>query len=267
MNKFSLSFLVVCLLTLLSFTQHNHNTINLCDLDNTAFKSGEKMNFKAFYSVSGIYVAAGSVEITSKLVMLNGKPTYHLKAAAQTLNSYDFIFKVRDTYESWVDTATLRPIKFLRDIKEGSYTKLEKVTFNHNTNKATTNKGTFKTNACVWDVVSALYAARNINVQNMKEGDKISFNLFIDGENFSISLKYLGKETKKTKFGTYKTIKMRPTLIKGNVFNGGENMTMWITDDDNHIPVRIESPIRVGKVLMDLSNVSGLANEFSSKVK
>jgi hypothetical protein len=243
------------------------NNGTVCNLQNTTFKSGEKLTFKAFYAVSGIYVTAGELEVSTLLTKYNNKPVYQLKGIGKTLPSYDFIFKVRDYYTSWIDTSTLLPIRFERDVNEGEYTKKQKATFKQDQNKVITDKDTYKTPDCTLDVVSALYACRNIDVSKFKVGDKITFNMYIDEEQFSMYIKYMGKETITTKFGTYKTIRLKPLLLKGNVFNGGENMNMWVTDDKNKIPVRIETPIKVGTVKIDLSSYSGLRHTMTSKIK
>ena len=65
-------------------------------------------------------------------------------------------------------------------------------------------------------------------------------------------IKYAGKETVNTKYGKISTIKLQPLLLKGNTFKGGEDMTVWVTDDSNHIPVKIESKLSVGKIKVDL---------------
>ena len=69
---------------------------------------------------------------------------------------------------------------------------------------------------------------------------------------------YIGKETVKTRYGKFNAIKLKPLLIKEGVFDGGEKMTIWITDDQNHIPVRIESPITVGSIKVDLMQYENL---------
>jgi hypothetical protein len=241
--------------------------VEVCSFTNTTFKSGEKLNYKAFYSVSGIYVAAGELELNTKLTTYNSKPVYQITGNGKTLTSYDFLFKVRDVYTSYIDTATLFPVRFERDVQEGNYTKKQKATFKQAEKKIITDKNTYKTQSCTLDVLSALYACRNIDISKYKVGDKITFSLYIDEEQFSMYVKYLGKEKITTKFGTYNAIKMRPLLIKGNVFNGGEGMTMWVTDDKNRIPVRIESPIKVGTVKIDLTSATGLLNPFTAKLK
>jgi hypothetical protein len=68
----------------------------------------------------------------------------------------------------------------------------------------------------------------------------------------------MGRETIKTKYGKFNAIKLKPLLLKGSIFDGGEKMTIWVTDDANHIPVRVESPIIVGSVKIDLMHYENL---------
>jgi hypothetical protein len=79
-------------------------------------------------------------------------------------------------------------------------------------------------------------------------------------------LRYLGKETIKTKYGKFKAIKFKPLLIKGTIFEGGEKMTVWVSDDKNHIPLRIESPISVGSVKIDMISYRNLRYPLTSLI-
>jgi hypothetical protein len=86
----------------------------------------------------------------------------------------------------------------------------------------------------------------------MKPGDKIPFWLFLDNQLYEIYVRYLGKEIISTQYGKFRAIKFKPLLIKGTIFEGGEKMTVWVSDDGNHIPLRVESPILVGSVKVDM---------------
>jgi hypothetical protein len=79
-------------------------------------------------------------------------------------------------------------------------------------------------------------------------------------------IRYVGKETIKTKYGKFRAIKFKPLLIKGTIFEGGEKMTVWISDDKNRIPVRIESPISVGSVKVDMMTYKNLKHPLSSLI-
>lgn len=225
---------------------------NFCGITNTAFIPGESITYNVFYSVAGIYVNAGTADFTVNLTRLDNRPVYHVMGRGRTNSGYDWIFKVRDQYESFIDTATFQPLKFIRNIDEGGYKKYENVRFNQKTNTAVTSEGTFKIPDCVQDVISAIYYARNIDFTKYKAGDKIPFTMFLDNENYNIYIRYLGKETVKTKYGKFRAIKFRPLLVKGTLFEGGENMTVWVSDDRNHMPLRVESPIIVGSIKVDM---------------
>ncbi len=237
-----------------------------CGIRNTAFQANESITFKVMYAVVGAHFGAGEVTFTSALEMLNNKPVYHLVGDGKTYSFYDKIFKVRDKYESFVDTATLQPYKFIRNVYEGGYKKYENVTFNKNINTAITNDGVFKVPDCVQDVLSAIFYARNIDFNKYNPGDKIPFSVFLDNELYNMYIRYIGKETIKTKYGKFNAIKFKPLLIKGTLFEGGEKMTVWISDDPNHIPVRIESPISVGTVKVDMIGHRNLRHPLSSLI-
>jgi hypothetical protein len=256
--------IIVLLLVVMSFPLKAGN--DFCTTRNTAFMAGEKLTFKVFYTVAGLYVAAGEASFNNSVEMLNNNPVYHIVGDGKTYPFYDGFFKVRDRYESFIDTNTLQPYKFIRNIYEGGYKKYENVTFNKTTNAAITNDGVFKVPACIQDVLSAIYYSRNIDFNKYKPGDKIPFSLFLDKEVFDMYIRYLGKETVKTKYGKFKAIKFKPLLIKGTIFEGGEKMTVWVSDDANKIPVRIESPISVGSIKVDMISYSNLRYPLTSLV-
>lgn len=240
---------------------------DFCGIYNKAFQNGEKIYFNIYYSVVGLYVNAGNATFTTSVENYNNKPVYHVVGDGTSNSKYDWIFKVRDRYETYFDTATLQPYKFLRDVNEGGFKIYENVTFNQKANTAITAKGVYKIPSCIQDVLSAIYYARNMNFDSYKIDDKIPFNMFLDNEVYNLYIKYLGKETIKTKFGKFNAIKFKPLLIKGTIFEGGENMTVWVSDDANHIPLRVESPIVVGSVKVDMMGFENLRYPLTSMLK
>ncbi|TAG99585.1 MAG: DUF3108 domain-containing protein [Sphingobacteriales bacterium] len=257
-------FLIAILLMLV--TRSTSAGDDFCGIVNTTFLNGERITFKVFYSVIGLYVDAGTAYVNVGMEKLNNQPTYHIIADGYSNPTYDWIFKVRDRYESYIDTQSLKPYKFVRNIDEGGYKKKENVTFNHNGKSASTEKGQVPIPPCVQDVISAVYYARNIDYNKYKVNDKIPFSLFIDNEVYQLTIRYLGKETVKTKYGKFNAIKIKPLLIKGSIFEGGEKMNIWISDDRNHIPLRVESPITVGSVKVDMMGFNNLRYPLTSKV-
>lgn len=239
---------------------------NFCGIRNTSFQNGENITFTVFYNVVGLYVNAGTATFSTTLERMNNKPVYHITGDGKSNSSYDWIFKVRDRYETYIDTANLQPMKFIRNVDEGGYKKYENITFNQQANTAITTEGVYKVPNCIQDVLSAIYYARNIDFTKLNVNDKIPFDMFLDNEVYHLYLRYLGKETVKTKYGKFRAIKFKPLLVKGTIFDGGEKMTVWVSDDPNHIPLRIESPISVGSVKVDMMQYRGLRYPLSSLV-
>jgi len=239
---------------------------DFCGIRNSSFSSSENISYVVFYSALGMYVNAGNATFKVNAERYNNKPVYHITGTGNSNSKYDWIFKVRDRYETIIDTATLQPYKFIRNVEEGGYKKYENVTFNQNANTAVTNSGVYKVPNCIQDVLSSIYYARNIDFSKYKEGDKIPFSMFLDNEVFNLYIRYLGKEVVKTKYGKFRTYKFRPLLVKGTIFEGGEKMTVWVTDDANKVPVRIESPIVVGSVKVDLMGYQNLRYPMASLI-
>jgi len=256
--------LVFLLLIIVSFPLRAGD--GFCDIRNSAFNAGEQITLKVFYTVVGAYFGAGEATFNTTLEKVNGKPVYHIVGDGKSYPFYDNFFKVRDKYETYIDTATLQPYRFIRNVYEGGYKKYENVTFNKATNSAVTNQGVYKVPECVQDVLSAVYYSRNIDFNKVKVNDKINFSMFLDNEVYEMYIRYLGKETIKTKYGKFKAIKFKPLLIKGTIFEGGEKMTVWVSDDRNHIPVRIESPISVGSVKIDMISYRNLRYPLTSLI-
>lgn len=263
-----LKLIIIPAIALMAFSTRAETPYQeMCKVENKAFKAGEKIVYTVYYNALGVYVNAGTATFTSTLETLNNRPVFHVVGEGNTNSSYDWVYKVRDKYETYIDTATMQSLKFVRNVNEGGYKKFQNVTFNKTANTAVTNDGVYKVPACVQDVVSAVFYARNIDFSSLRKEDKIGFSMFLDNEVHNMYIRYLGKETIKTKYGKFNAIKFKPLLLKGTIFEGGENMTVWVTDDENHIPVRIESPIVVGKVKVDLMSHENLRHPLTALIK
>lgn len=237
-----------------------------CGVYNTAFQPGESVTFKVMYAVVGAHFGVGEATFSAGLEELNTRAVYHVVGEGKTYPFYDNVFKVRDRYESYIDTGTLQPYKFIRNVLEGDYRKYENVTFNSTMNTAITNDGVFLTPDCIQDIISAIYYCRNIDFNKYRPGDKIPFSIFLDKEVFNMYIRYLGKEVVKTHYGKFRTIKFKPLLIRGTIFEGGEKMTVWVSDDPNHVPIKVESPISVGSVKVEILTYRNLRYPLRSLI-
>ncbi len=193
---------------------------DFCGLSNKVVRAGEKLNFRVYYNLNFVWVSAGEANFTTALETLNGKPVYHITGDGRTYKSYDWIYRVRDKYETYLDTGSLLPQKFIRNVDEGGHKFTNNVTFYQDQGKAVSGKKSFTVPKCVQDVLSAIYYARNIDYNSYKSGAKIPFSMFLDDQVYNLYIRYAGKEKIKTKYGTFNAIKITPLLIKGTIFEG-----------------------------------------------
>jgi hypothetical protein len=245
---------------------------NLKTVDN-AFQNGEKLTYKIYYNLNFIWVPAG--EVTFRV--LDEGTQFHYSAKGQTYDSYEWFFNVNDQYDSWVDKNTLMPNYSERSVNEGDYHIFEKIAFNQSAKKTTVWRANMRgapetktehgIQEPVHDVLSILYQLRNIDFAT-QPGHAIPFRIFMDKEEFPLSLRFAGRDDHKKihGMGRYKTIKFQPDVIAGNVFKEDSKMSVWVSDDQNRIPLLIESPVSVGAVKMVLKQYWGLKYDFLAKV-
>jgi hypothetical protein len=263
-----LKAVISILLLLFSFlTPATQDSGEFCGVRNTAFQAGEQVTMIVYYSTLGMYVGAGEAKFTTSLERFNGKPVYHCVGTGTTYPFFDNFFKLRDRYETYIDTATMLPVKFIRNVDEDGYKIYNNVTFNHKAGTAVSTNGVFRVTSCIQDVISSVYYARNIDFTKYKPGDKIPFDMFLDDEIYHLYLRYEGKENIKTKYGKFRAIKFKPLLIKGSIFQGGEKMNVWVSDDKNRILLRAESPIAVGSIKVDMMGYKNLRYPLTSLIK
>lgn len=248
-----------------------------CGASNFTFKSGEKVVYHAYYNWGFIWIDAGEVTFTTDLTDYKGNKTYKLNSKGRTHKNYDWLYKVRDSFECYIDTAKLRPYYFRRTTSEGGYNVDNKYIFDYNSqnifsetenSKKPKTLDTLELNKCVWDVLSAVYFVRNINFELYEENDKIDLSLIIDNKVFDLYVRYRGKEEVSTRDGrTFRCLKFSPLLVEGTIFTSGEDMTVWVTDDNNRIPVIVEAKILIGSVKAVLNSYSGIRHPVESLIE
>jgi hypothetical protein len=180
-----------------------------------------------------------------------------------------FFFKVEDDYQSIFDQQTTKPYQYLRKINEGGYTKNQEGFFNQEKNTVlvkdykNNTERTINVTENVQDIVSSFYYLRNHpNIDKLKVGESVTIDMFFDDEVYKFRLKYIGRELLNTKFGKVKTMIFRPLVQSGRVFKEEESLTVWISDDDNKVPLRIKASLAVGSLKADLDAFKGLKNPF-----
>jgi len=238
-----------------------------CTFTNKAFHAGEQLTYLIQYNWGLIWVDAGEAVFSVKDTIYNKKVCYYFLGMGHSFPKYDWFYKVRDRFETFMDTMTLKPLRYVRNSNEAGNQVYNDNYFNFAKSKAiyysqqkdkSFKKDTVAITQCTYDVLSMVYYSRNIDFSKYKPNDKIPVSLYLDGEIYSLYIRYVGKENIKTKTGSYDCIKFKPLLIEGTIFKGGENMTVWVTDDEQHLPVYVETPIVVGSIKVTLTKAKGL---------
>ena len=247
-------FIICIFLYINSYAQTNSNS----------FKHGEFLKYKIHYGLLNAGFASVELENPDK----NNDSLFHAVGLGWTTGMVGFIFPVEDRYESYFRASDLKPKHFIRKVNEGGYTQDKEVFFDYNSHQAkeinhkkSTEKYFFIQNN-IQDMISSFYYMRNIDFEVLGEKDSISVNMFFDGKMNPIKLVILGRETIKSKFGKINTIKVRPLVLKGRVFKDEENVTLWISDDLNKIPIKIKASLLVGAAKAELIEYNGLVHPF-----
>ena len=250
---------------------------NSCSITNTSFTGGEELSYVISYNWFIVYTEVGEVKFSVEEDPIFGKPSLHLLGEGSTYKAWDLFFKVRDRYESWVDPGTLQPFYFKRHVREGNYkmdleyTLNSKDTLAYSKYKSNDNPveiDTLKVKPCIYDVITSLYYARNIDFSKYQINDTIPMRVLLDRQVYDLYFRYKGIERIKIRHvGEFECIKFSVLLVEGTVFHGGEDMQVWVTNDKNRIPVYLESPILVGSVKAYLNSYKGLRYPMTAKLK
>lgn len=229
---------------------------------NKAFQRGEKLTYRIHYGF--VDAAVATIEIMPDNKKFSDRSTYHIVGIGKSKGTFDFFFKIRDRYETYIDEQALIPWFFGRRVDEGGYKISQDYIFNHYQNKV--NVGNNKM-VDIWqntqDMLSGFYLARTMDLGSAKIDQIFSVPTIVDGEMYNLQIKFKGRETIKCDWGKIVCLKFVPVLQKGRIFKHEEDMIVWLSDDYNHIPIRAKADILFGSLKMDLIDYKGISNLFT----
>lgn len=236
-----------------------------CEVENNAIQIGEELVYKVYYNLDFLWIPAGEVTFRVR----GDEEQIILRAEGSTFPSYEWFYKVDDEYETVLDGQTLLPVYAHRKLKEGGYRLYEEVDFDYSNNTAhvvrgrdkeqATDRGDFNLSTCSTDLLSLLFRLRNLDREAFMEQGEIELDFFLGKDEYNVPMKYIKTERKKIKgLGRYHTIKVSPQLVAGDVFKEGDSLVAWVSDDENRVPLMIESPLSVGSAKAVLKSYRGL---------
>lgn len=208
-----------------------------------------------------------------------GRSYYHIVGNGRTSGMVKGFFDLNDTYHSWLDAESLLPSRMTSDVQEDSHRFT--ATFNYDwtamqvknvLRNAKWDANEYHTIPLLdnsGDALSLLYRLRGIDVGELEQGKPYPLDLILDRTSKTIFYTFMGREEIKVrKIGTFNAIKIKCTMVTsdGTTFEEGMELTAWVSDDENRIPLVIDSPIRVGSVRVTLTDWNVL-HPLASRVK
>lgn len=234
---------------------------------------GEKLVYTAAYNMSGLLTDVAEVNMETSKIRTSKSTLMRIKCAATTYSGFDGFFKIRDLYESYVSPTTLKPYLYKREINEGGYYKFMQYKYSYKSNTVKSLKKKRRGDGSIWeekknirfdkdtkDLVATFYSIRNLEIDNATVGDVSSFKVLFDNEVSTLLITYLGKETISTKIGSKKCYKISINLKGSDILKGNNANLLWLTADENKIPVLARFKIAVGSGELKIKSATGLKN-------
>ena len=243
----------------------NDSPTKLRKINNKAFKAGEVLHYRLHYGI--INAGTAKLEVKKLDKKIAGREIYHIIGSGRSKGAFDWFFKVRDQYETYLDVDGVFPWMFVRNVREGGYKLKQTYKFAQNKNEVDNGKGkTFDAPSGVQDMLSAFYYARSIDYSNAKKGEIFTIWSFVDDEIWPLKIRFLGREKIKVSGQKYRALKFCPVVQEGRLFKDENDVSVWISDDGNKIPLLASGKVFVGSIKFELISAKGLANP-SAKIK
>ncbi|HLW49578.1 MAG TPA: DUF3108 domain-containing protein [Sphingobacteriaceae bacterium] len=231
----------------------------------SSFQAGEELRYKLRYGF--ISAAEGVLSVKDSELQFSAPHAFHLMAQGKTSNAFSLLFPVDNRYNSYIDSKTFLPYFYTENISEGKYRRTDVVRFDHRNRIVTGNKGEFKSSSAqTFDLLSAYYFARNLDLTNVKSGQSFKLSYFLNDEIATLGIEYIGIETINTELGKLECLKFSPEVKPGRIFKKDSRMYLWVTNDGNRIPVKASVEILVGTVHLELTGATGLKYPLGKKI-
>ncbi len=257
----------IVLLSFCCFT--NRETVALVPIN---YGPKESFEFRVHYG----FITAGEakIEVSDQYYLINDKICMKAVCTGRSSGSFDLVMRIRDTWTTYIDTVSKVSQKSSRNIEEGKYKLKEVVQFNYPASKAIVdwenrhNKKGHQEFAIVnnlQDIVSGAYYLRVIDYDKLKVNDIIDVNAFFEDKLYALKIRYKGKEQVKTDFGKINAIKLAPIMPDNGLFEGENSIRLWLSDDKNKLPLKIQADMFVGAVEVDLKGYKNLKYPINFK--
>ena len=240
-----------------------------CTAVNTAFLPGEQVSYNLYFNWKFVWIKVGYANLTTDSAEWQSQPGYCFKLLSHTSKKADFFFKMRDTLTCHVG-AGLEPLYFCKAAEEGKRHTRDEAWFTykngmtHVHQKRTwyskprpVQESDYSDTACVFDMLSILGQARSWRAEDFKVGDKVHFPMTTGRKVEQQTLIYRGKENVEAKNDTTYRCLVFSFVEYDKKGKEQEVITFFISDDDNHLPIRLDMYLSFGSAKAFLTGVKG----------
>lgn len=266
--------LIICAIVMMAAPLQ---TAAQCGIKNTAFKSGEFLYYDLFFNWKFIWVKVGTASMSTVKSSYEGKPAYRTSLITRSNNKLDKFFTLRDTLLSYC-ADDLSPLYFRKGAREGKRYYVDEIWYSYPKGNCHLRQHRIEDDGrhgwkqseykdCVYDMMSIFLRARNFDVSKMKVGQNIPMPVS-DARHLSNSwLKYRGKETFKMEGSNDKYRCLVFSFIEREDGENRELIRFYVTDDANHLPVRLDMFLNFGSAKAFLKGYKGVKNPMTSKIR
>lgn len=233
-------------------------------ISNNAYKPGERLTYSIKY---GPVTAVNTEILVAGDTTIRGRDCYHIQYKARTVPVFDTFFKVDDKYDSYIDKSGQFPMKFTRRIREGSYKADGDLEFFHERGLVMSQRHgkLYPIDPFTHDVLSAYFFVRTMDLRKYKKGDIITLKNFVKDKVHTLSVKFHGYDLIETELGAFRTIMLEPLATDAGLFKSDGKIMIWLTDDENKIPLRIAIKVAVGSLKAEITSIQNNRHTLTSR--
>lgn len=203
------------------------------------------------------------MRVTDKYYLVNNRVCFRAEITGTSSGAVSAMYKIRNTWGSYFDTINYQPQKSFRSIAENRYRKREETYFDYARNVASVRAEndtpeTVKITQRIQDMVGGYYFLRLQSYESKRVGDTLRVPAIFEDQTYDFKILYLGKQRIKTKKGRINSFVLSPVMPENRLFSGKNPIKMWISDDLNRIPLKVEAEMIVGSVDLDIEDFNNL---------
>lgn len=247
-----------------------------CGIENNAFKSGEELAYDLYFNWKFIWVKVGTAEMDTKMAKFEGKDAWKSYLITRGNPKLDKFFVMRDTLLSYCNP-DLSPLYFRKGAKEGDSYYVDEIWYSYPHGNCQLKKHritssgehlwkttTYK--SCIYDMMSIFLRARNFDASKMKKNETIPMPVS-DAMGLSNSwLEFRGRENYKMSDTKEKFRCLVFSFYERDNGKSKELLRFWVTDDENHIPLRLDMFLSFGSAKAYLKSYKGVRSPMTAKI-